>query len=116
MIFNPTRNYQFTTRLTLNNANVQIVKEAKLLGTYITDNLKWDVNTQVLVRKANARMQLFRKVASFSNNIDDLKLIYIIIIRSLLEQFVLSGKVRLVRKTKMYTKMCTENNFERKIH
>ena len=86
MIFNPTKNYQFTTRIKLNHINVEVVNEAKLLGTYITDDLKWDLNTQVLVKKAYSRMQLLRKVAEFSDNVQDLKLIYIIFIRSLLEQ------------------------------
>ena len=85
MIFNPTRNYQFTTRIQLNNINVDVVKETKLLGTYISDDLKWDTNTTMLVKKANARLQLLRKVASFSSDKSDLKLIYTIFVRSILE-------------------------------
>ena len=44
-----------------------MVKETNLLGMYILDDLKWDTNTTMLVRKANARLQLLRKVASFSS-------------------------------------------------
>ena len=48
IIFNFTKKYQFTTDLTVNNKNVDIVKETKLLGTYITDDLKWDKNISEL--------------------------------------------------------------------
>ena len=39
MIFNFTNNYQFTTRLALNKENIEIVRQAKLLGVLITDDL-----------------------------------------------------------------------------
>ena len=86
MIFNFTDNHQFTTRLKLNNENVEIVKYAKLLGVIISDDMKWDKNTDFLVKKANARMELLRKVASFETSIDEKKNIYILYIRSILEQ------------------------------
>ena len=86
MIFNFTNNYQFTTRIQLNNVNVDVVSETKLLGTYITNDLKWDKNTYELIKKANARMQLLRKIKSFNAPLEDLKLVYITFIRSLLEQ------------------------------
>ena len=86
MIFNYTRNYQFTTRLSLNEQNVEVIDSTKLLGTIITNDLKWDVNTAAIVKKANARMELLRKVASFGAPIEDLKTIYILFIRSHLEQ------------------------------
>ena len=38
------------------------------------------------MKKANARMELLRKVASFCDNLEDLKIIYILFIRSILEQ------------------------------
>ena len=44
MVFNFTDNYQFSTRLKLKEENIEIVKETKLLGTIMTDDLKWDKN------------------------------------------------------------------------
>ena len=41
---------------------------------------------QWLVRKANAKMELLRRVASFGASVDDLKNIYVLFIRSQLEQ------------------------------
>ena len=86
MIFNFTRNHQFTTRLSINDQNIEVIDEAKLLGTTFTTDLKWDVNTANLVRKANASMQLLRKIAEFAPPISDLKQIYILFVRSILEQ------------------------------
>ena len=86
MIFNFTNKYQFTTRLVLNDQNIEIVKQAKLLGVLITDDLKWDTNTELLVKKANIRMELLRKVAHFNTNIEDMRNLYILYVRSILEQ------------------------------
>ena len=85
MIFNYTTNHQFTTRLSLDNVNLEVVNNAKLLGTHITSDLRWDLNTKNLVKKANARMQLLRKLSTFGASIEDLKHIYILFIRSTLE-------------------------------
>ena len=86
MAFNYTDNYKCTTRLQLNNETVEVVDSTRLLGTIITENLTWDLNTQTIVKKANARMQLLRKVASFGTPTEDLVNVYILFIRSLLEQ------------------------------
>ena len=45
MIFNFTEKYQFSTGLMLNN---QIVDSTKLLGTIISDDLHWDLNTKII--------------------------------------------------------------------
>ena len=86
MIFNFSKNHQFTTRLALENQHLEVVEKAKLLGVLITDDLKWDANTDMLVKKANTRMELIRKAASFNPSLDDLKTLYILYVRSILEQ------------------------------
>ena len=86
MIFNFTDNYKFTTKLSLNNTNLEIVQKTKLLGVVLTDDLKWDENTNELVKKAYSRMELLRKVASFTNSIQELRNIDILYVRSILEQ------------------------------
>ena len=86
MIFNFTDKYQFTTRLSLKDKTVEVINQTKLLGTVVTDDLKWDKNTAHIVKKANARMALLRKVTEFSQNKDELKNIYMLYIRSQIEQ------------------------------
>ena len=86
LIFNFTEKYQFSTRLFLNDEILEVLESTKLLGTIISNDLSWDLNTLNIVKKANARMELVRKVASFGASEDDLKNIYFLFVRSLLEQ------------------------------
>ena len=62
--------------MNLNDENLDIVRISKLLGVVISDNLKWEENTTSLVKRANARMELLRKVASFTTNREEEKRIY----------------------------------------
>ena len=86
MIFNFTKKYKFTTRLKLKTKNIEIVRQTKLLGTIITDDLKWHDNTKHIVKKAWGRMQLLRKVVSFGASVPENLDIYKKFIRSHLEQ------------------------------
>ena len=86
MIFNFTDNYQFSTRLTLENETLEVVKEAKLLGVIVSNDLKWQKNTEYIVKKAYRQMEILRIAASFGAPLEDKKLIYISYIRSVLEQ------------------------------
>ena len=86
MLFNLTNKHKFTTRLNENEQNIEVVSEFKLLGTILTDDLKWGRNTSYLVKKAYMRMQLLYSAAKFTKNKKDLKHIYITFIRPVLEQ------------------------------
>ena len=86
MIFNYSKKSQFTTRLAMEGEILPVVKKTKLLGTIITDDLRWEENTSSLVKKANARLLLLRKAKEYTNCKSDLKIIYISYIRSILEQ------------------------------
>ena len=86
MIFNYTRNYQFSTRLNLEGEILETVEVTKLLGTILTNDLRWEKNTDFIVKKANKRMELLRQVSNFGASWDEMKNIYILFIRSLLEQ------------------------------
>ena len=86
MTFNFTNNYQFSTRLQLNDQNLESIESTKLLGTIISNDLIWNLNTKNVVQKANARMQILRKASSFGASIDDLKLLYYGYIRNRMEQ------------------------------
>ena len=86
MIFNFSKKYQFSTRLLLKNTNLEVINKTKLLGTIITNDLKWDENSKFLIKKANMRLELLRRAANFKPSVEDLKQIYIIFIKSILEQ------------------------------
>ena len=84
MIFNYSRDHQFTTRLQLNNHNIEIINETRLLGVQVTDDLKWNRNTEILVKKANQRMQILRKASEFTSKISDRRQIYILFVKNYL--------------------------------
>ena len=86
IIFNFSKDSQFSTEIKLNGENIETVSETKLLGTIITDKLDWNKNTQNIVKEANKRMSLLHKSSKFARNRQDLKKIYILQIRSKLEQ------------------------------
>ena len=77
MIFNFSRKYKFTTNMTLENENIETETETKLLGTYITSDLKWNKNTSEIVKQSFKRMQILNRAAQFTTNRNDLRNIYI---------------------------------------
>ena len=86
MIFNFSKKRQFTTRVRMEGELLPIVNKTKILGTVLTDQLKWDENTKNIVQRANMRMQMVRKASKFTQSTEDLKQIYMSYIRSVLEQ------------------------------
>ena len=86
MIFNFTRDYQFSTRLYVEDSLLEIVNQTKLLGTIISSDLKWQSNTDMLVKKAYQRMVILHKLHSFKMPVCELVNIYILYLRSILEQ------------------------------
>ena len=86
MIFNFTENFKFSTRLHIKDEKIELVDSTRLLGTIISSDLGWDLNTSSIIKKANARMELLRRVVGFGTPVDDLKTIYILFVRSILEQ------------------------------
>ena len=86
MMYNFTEKYQFATRLTVESENLEVVNQCKLLGVVLTSDLKWNENTKHLVKRANSRMEILRKLSSFNPPISDMLTIYKLYIRSILEQ------------------------------
>ena len=86
MIFNFTNNYQFTTRLSLNENNIEIVDQMKILGTIINNQLSWNENCNALIKKVNSRMQLIRELHKFGASIEEMVHFWILFCRSILEQ------------------------------
>ena len=85
MVINFTRNYQFSTRLVLNGANLEEVKETKLLGLILRNDLKWHSNTEKLVKNAYKRMIILHNLTKFSLPLHEILQIYVLYIRSILE-------------------------------
>ena len=63
-----------------------MVDKTKLLGLVLTCDLKWTENTKSLIKRANARMIILRKMNSFRAPVPDKLTVHNIFIRSILEQ------------------------------
>ena len=85
MIFNFSKQNQFTTNLKLKGENLEVLREVKLLGTVISSDLKWDKNTDKLVKDANKRMKMLHVAAKFVSNNQDMVYLYKTFVRSALE-------------------------------
>ena len=86
MIFNPTYNYQFMSRLTINDKIIEVIGETDLLGVKISSDLSWKQNTKSLVTRAYTRLILLQKLFEFQVPQSDLVTVYKLFIRSILEQ------------------------------
>ena len=100
LIFNFSRNYQFSTDIKLKGEEIETINNIKLLGTIITNDLKWNENTKMIVKSSNKRMQFLHRAAKFTNNVRDLKMIYMLQIRSKLEQSAVVWHSSLTQKNK----------------
>ena len=98
LIFNFSKNYQFSTDIKLKGVEIQTVDQIKLLGTTITSDLRWNENTKLIVKDSNKRMQFLHRAAKFTNNISDLKKIYMLQVRSKLEQSAVVWHSSLTRR------------------
>ena len=85
IIFNFTLNYQFSTRLHVEESLIEIVQQTKLLGCIITSDLTWWENTNSITKKAYQRLEILRKLYEFKVPISDLSHIYTLYVRSILE-------------------------------
>ena len=86
IIFNFSKNNQFSTEIKLDGEVIETVNETKLLGTTITNDLNWRKNTDRIVKESNKRMVFLHRLSKFTKNKQDLRKIYILQIRSKLEQ------------------------------
>ena len=86
MVINYTKKYQFNTRLHLEDYLLEQVWQAKLLGLILSDDLSWKDNTEFVVKKAYKRMTILHNLFDFCVPRHELVNIYILYIRSVVEQ------------------------------
>ena len=85
IIFNFTKDHQFSAQIKLKNKNLENVRKTKLLGTIITSDLKWHENTKFIIKKANKKMIMLHKFSKFTNNKSHLIHIFKSQVRGVLE-------------------------------
>ena len=86
MLINFTKKYQVNTRLNMEQELLQQVNQTRLLGLILRDDLSFKSNTEHITRNAFKRMTILHKLGKFSLPVEDLVNIYVLYIRSVLEQ------------------------------
>ena len=85
MVINFTDKYQFSSRLSMDGKLLKQVQDTRLLGVILSDNLTWYANTEFIVKKAYTRMLILHKLSEFEVPIEDMLNIYVLYIRSIVE-------------------------------
>ena len=67
MIFNFTKQHQFITSIEFKDQKLEMLDEIKLLGAIITGDLKWDRNTDEIVKSSNAAIRVLHVASKFTN-------------------------------------------------
>ena len=119
MIFNFTKGKQFSTSMKVKGQDVEVVQEARLLGTLLNSRLDWSSNTHKIVTDSNKRLQLLHAASKFTTRTSDLKIIYMAFIRSKLEQSAVvwhssltqNNRQDLERVQKSAVKIILKNNY-----
>ena len=120
MVFNFTDNYQFNTKLCIDEKPLEQVREERLLGVVINDKLTWESNTQFIVRKAYKRMIILHNLFQFGLPLKDMVEIYILYIRSVVENsavvwhssLTVADRLTIERVQKVALKIILNQNYE----
>ena len=86
MIINFTKNYQVNTRIYMQQELLKQVSQTRLLGVILRDDLSFKSNTESITKNAYKRMSILHKLGQFNLPVEDLINIYVLYIRSVLEQ------------------------------
>ena len=76
---------EFNTRLQLNEQAIERIPAIKVLGVWIEEDMKWDLNTKQICKKSFTRIQMLSKLKYAGIKKDDLLTIYKLFIRSIAE-------------------------------
>ena len=85
MLFNPCSSLDFQPNIELDNHQLEIVEEMRLLGVHIRSDMKWHTNTEQMVKKAYKRLWIIRRLKSLGVAKRDLVDIYEKHVRCVLE-------------------------------
>ena len=85
MVFNFTRNWQFNSRLHIDDERIEEVQECRLLGLTINSKLTWQNDTEIILKKAYTDMIMLHKLAEFKPPIEDMVTIYTMFTRRIVE-------------------------------
>ena len=85
MLFNLCKKYDFQPEMNIDGVIIDIMKEMKLLGVMISDDLRWHANTAHITKKAYARLWLLRRLKKMGASRQTLVDVFLKQVRSVLE-------------------------------
>ena len=85
MLFNPCRSIDFMPKLELENTELELVEQMKLLGVLIRSDMKWTDNTEYMVGRAYKKLWVIRRLKGLGAGPSELVDMYSKQVRSVLE-------------------------------
>jgi hypothetical protein len=85
MLFNPSRTVDIQPEMIIDNEEIEMLEEMKLLGVVITSDLKWRSNTKYITERGYARLWILKRLKRLGCSVEDLLDAYIKQVRCLLE-------------------------------
>ena len=86
MLFNKSRKWDFPPEISFsNNENLEYLYQIKLVGIIVSDDLRWEKNTQYICRKETERMWILRRMKKSKLDTEILLDTYTKEIRTILE-------------------------------
>ena len=85
MLFNNAKTKDFTPKLVIEDENIEVVEQLKLLGVQVTSDLKWSTNTAYITKRGYNKLWVIRRLKSSGANTKELCDIYCKHVRSILE-------------------------------
>ena len=84
MAFNPTKTI-FELNIVMEGKKIEPVKEMKILGFTLTENLSWKRNTKLMVSRAYMKLWIVKRLLNLGASLEDLTDIFVKHVRSILE-------------------------------
>ena len=85
MLFNTKISKDFTPKISIEGKEIEVVEELKLLGVKITNDLKWNNNTEYITGRAYKKLWMIRRLKLNGASNMELRDIYCKHVRSVLE-------------------------------
>ena len=85
MMFNPCWSIDFMPEFSIQDKEIEVVEEIRLLGIILRSDMKWHSNTENMVSKANKKLWMLRRLKYLGAEVEDLVDVYVKQIRSILE-------------------------------
>ena len=77
MLFNPSRTVDIQPEMIIDNEEIEMLEEMKLLGVVITSDLKWRSNTKYITERGYARLWILKRLKRLGCSVEDLLDAYI---------------------------------------